>query len=282
MDSNLKNKLKVYSSLLTAVTGFSSIESNAQVVVTNVNYNGGFGTYNIDIDDNGVNDFAIHGINWGQNYGYIGNSLNIEFFGNNRMIIGPYSSGTYPVLLPASFLIDADANFDVVSNVWFGGSSYGSGVFGGGYRKNIAGSVGSWGPLGDKTGIFIGVEFDILGNTHYGWMKLDVSKRHNTWKLVSHGYETQPDTPIKVPNPLSVTDKETTFSLYYDESVINVLSDASLMNAKVDVVNMLGQTVANTVITSNTTSINNTFGSGIFIVRISDDKGKAITRKIKM
>jgi hypothetical protein len=44
----------------------------------------------------------------------------------------------------------------------------------------------------------------------------------------------------------------------------------------------LGQSVAKTVITSNATAIAKSFGSGIFIVRISDENGKVITRKIKI
>ena len=63
-------------------------------------------------------------------------------------------------------------------------------------------------------------------------------------------------------------------------NAINITTDA--LNSKVDVINMQGQVVASKVITSNTTSIANTFASGVYIVNIVDANGKAVSKKITL
>jgi hypothetical protein len=110
----------------------------------------------------------------------------------------------------------------------------------------------------------------------------DVEQDGSSWTLVDMAYNSVAGEQIVTGQTLSVKENKRNTNIFVDADNINIITDASLMNAKVDVVNMLGQTVASTVITSNTTSINNTFGSGVYIVRISDENGKVITRKIKI
>jgi hypothetical protein len=60
MNKQLQNKLKAYSAL-TAAAGLVASTAEAQIVHTTVNYNGGFETYDIDIDGDGTNRFSILG-----------------------------------------------------------------------------------------------------------------------------------------------------------------------------------------------------------------------------
>ena len=58
MNKTLQNKLKSYAAL-TAVAAFSSSDANASIIHTDVNYTGGYETYDIDIDGNGSVDFSV-------------------------------------------------------------------------------------------------------------------------------------------------------------------------------------------------------------------------------
>jgi hypothetical protein len=101
-------------------------------------------------------------------------------------------------------------------------------------------------------------------------------------QLVDMAYNSEAGEPIDTGQTLNVKENKRNTNIFVDADNVNIMTDGSLMNAKVDVVNMLGQSVAKTVITSNSTAIAKSFGSGIFIVRISDENGKVITRKIKI
>jgi hypothetical protein len=279
MNKQLQNKLKAYSAL-TAVAGLAASTADAQIVHTTVNYNGGYETYDIDIDGDGTNDFYLLGADWGANYGFTGNLVHIGVQGTNELVTyGTY----YAAKLAAGVTLDSTTPF-AVAGVWAGGAENG-GAFGGFYSYTYYGYgpySGSWGSFwAGQTG-FVGVSFDISGATHYGWLRVTPSADFATWTLVDMAYNATPDEAIVTGQTLNVKENKRNMNVFADANTINIMTDGSLMNAKVDVVNMLGQTVANTVITSNTTSIANTFGSGIYIVRISDEKGKAITRKIKI
>ena len=44
---------------------------------------------------------------------------------------------------------------------------------------------------------YVGVQFTIDGNTHYGWLKIQVAADGSSYKLLEHAYHEQPNTPIK-------------------------------------------------------------------------------------
>jgi hypothetical protein len=282
MKTELKNKLKLYSALTSGFTTLA-VTSFAETIVTPVNYVGGYASYDIDINDDGVIDFNMFG--FGSTTTYSG--FDVKFGGvvltglsSNR--VGAYSQNisvfgfSYPLNVLSAF---SNGKVAINSGLPF----LSNGVLAGTYSVSVSGLKVAGSDFGNfsRNDKYSGVEFFIDGNIHYGWLRFkNVKKDGSAWTLVEMAYNDNPGEEILSINQL--LNKSTSLSIVSDANKINIMTDASLMNAKVDVVNMLGQTVANTVITSNTTSINNTFGSGIFIVRISDDKGKAITRKIKI
>jgi PKD repeat protein len=44
---------------------------------------------------------------------------------------------------------------------------------------------------------YVGIRFNANGNTHYGWLKLEVAVDGQSYKLLAHAYHEQPETPIK-------------------------------------------------------------------------------------
>lgn len=74
-------------------------------------------------------------------------------------------------------------------------------------RGATAAYPGGWGFDG-TTDNYLGVKFEIGGNTHYGWVRLNVGNSpYNTAStiIVSYGYEDIPDTPISSPLPVELT-----------------------------------------------------------------------------
>jgi hypothetical protein len=284
MNKQLQNKLKTYSSL-TAVAAFTSSTVDAQIVHTTVNYTGGYETYDIDIDNNGDADFRLTAFatqfTYGGAYRITIGAANVEgLYGNRAVgIYGSYFNSLYA--LNAGNIVNS-TNASFVSSGALAGTFEVEVDF---YGFWIPAFGSSFGQFGDGSSKFVGVEFEnqSSGDTHYGWLRFtNVAQNGSSWTLVDMAYNTVAGEQIVTGQTLSVKENKRNMNVFADANNISIMTDGSLMNAKVDVVNMLGQTVANTVITSNTTSIANTFGSGIYIVRISDEKGKAITRKIKL
>jgi hypothetical protein len=299
MNKQLQNKLKAYSAL-TAVATLVAASADAQNIVhTTVGYTGGMETYDIDIDGDGTTDFSINGWDWGAsyynfvlpNYGY---QLNILCAGVNQIAMRTFTStGSTGALVASSYYVaKLDAGVAVspallgfgVNNSMQGGWYWNNGGnFGGASYNTSWGSPGGWGQewAGGQTG-YVGVQFDVSGSTHFGWLRIQVDANFGSWELIDMAYNATPDEQIITGQTLNVKENKRNTNIFVDADNVNIMTDGSLMNAKVDVVNMLGQSVAKTVITSNATAIAKSFGSGIFIVRISDENGKVITRKIKI
>ncbi len=286
MDKRLQNKLKSYSAL-SAVATLVASSAEAQIVHTTVNYTGGFETYNIDIDGDGTVDFAVNAgatsFPLSSAGAYTAKVSGVQLYpnGGNRMI---GTSGSY---VNTVYAMNAGM---VVNSTYYGFISQGAlagkfEVIATFYGVPITVYEGSFGQFGDGATKFVGVEFEIplTGDTHYGWLRFkDVEQDGSSWTLVDMAYNTVAAESIVTGQTLSVKESKAKFGISATENSLEIASDASLMNASVEVVNMLGQTVATTTISSNTTSIAKTFGSGIYIVRIIDEKGKAITRKIRL
>jgi hypothetical protein len=284
MNKQLQNKLKAYSAL-TAVATLVASSAEAQIVHTTVNYTGGYETYDIDIDNNGDVDFTVNA--FATTFPYLAYTVDIAAVqinanGGNRMI-GTYGSNVnYVYAMNAGMVVNSTGYSFVSSSAALAGEFKVNGTF---YGFPVTLYEGSFGQFGDGATKFVGVEFEnqVTGDIHYGWLRFkDVEQDGSSWTLVDMAYNSVAGEQIVTGQTLNVKENKRNMNVFADANNINIMTDGSLMNAKVDVVNMLGQTVANTVITSNTTSINNTFGSGIFIVRISDENGNVISKKIKI
>jgi hypothetical protein len=288
MNKQLQNKLKAYSALTAAAT-LATAGADAQVKITETNYFGGFGSHNIDINGDGVNDFAIHVINWAENYsnpGLQGAIIQMEVLGSNN-ILG--ASNYYAARLTPMEWIGSPRGFGYYSGLWNGGfSSVGantSGIVGGmlgAWGRNGTAAPFQWGNFVNVENGLIGVQFEAAGNYHYGWVRISIGEKSNAFRITAMAYEQTPDKGLYAELGLNTVENESKFAVVANESEMTISSDASLMNANVEVFNIQGQVVATKKIVSNKTTISNSFANGIYIVRITDAKGKAITRKVSL
>lgn len=188
MDKDYKNKLKsrmlTYGSMATAIGASSNV--SAAVVYTDIvpdHVGGGNSQYMLDVNNDGTNDFAFNGYSWFYSgyYGtYQSNSFRLQpLAGSNGWQQGGYYGG--PGVLSSSNMISAGQSFGTYSGAL--NYSWGYGCYGG------------WCSQTDK---FIGLRFNIGGNTHYGWVRLDVSG--NSWVIKDYAYEDTPNTPIMAGN----------------------------------------------------------------------------------
>ena len=173
--TKLSKRLGQYGSLALAITGLT--EANSQVVYTDVNpdYSGSLGSsYAIDFDNDGTDDITF--VNYASYFSFY--ALYANPTGTNE-ILGSISGGfTYPFALNSGDTISSGAGS-------FFDNSYINSM-------NWWGSDGNWIGVTDK---YLGVKFDISGQTHFGWIRLDVSA-NSTFIVKDYAYESTPNTLI--------------------------------------------------------------------------------------
>lgn len=282
MDKKLQNKLKSYTAL-TAVAALSANVANAGIVPTSVEYTGGYESYDIDIDGNGTIDFVLNHSDFASVYssyypGIILGGMAIEIGSGGEGVASAYY-GINAANLREGNLISTNmiATYNPYpSYVFQSQSSFSLGALfyiSSSFQGQISGDFNK------GKNQYIGVQFDINGSSHLGWIRININSAES-WTIKDWAYEDQANTDIIAGgNGLAVNENSNMdLSINSADGNINITTDA--LNSKVDVVNMQGQIVASTVITSNTTTISNDFAKGVYVVNIYDNKGKAVTRKI--
>lgn len=158
--------------------------------------------FNIDLNDDGIPELQ---------HDALGGSAYLRTWGETK-ILGlklPYQNVMWydsePYALPASTVIGPDSpylypEFGNLSGWWTQQSSV-PGVAGLHARYDIGTSGFFVGTRG-----YIGIEFQIEGETHYGWIDLD---NFTWWQSEIHGwaYESEPNKPIiagAIPEPSSI------------------------------------------------------------------------------
>ncbi len=178
MDSKkLHKKLLKYGTLVAAVAGIS--EADAGIIYTDEvpDFTGASGSqYLLDLNNDGTDDFRI----W-HNGSY--NLYVSPLAAANRVLGSGGATFAYPFALTAGSPINAGA-----------GTFYNNGFAGGFQSLNYGScSFGNWCSVTDR---YLGFEFQIAGNTHYGWARLDVNFAGNAWVVKDYAYEDVANTNI--------------------------------------------------------------------------------------
>jgi hypothetical protein len=142
----------------------------------------------LDLNNDGINDFNLSNF-----YSSITHeSLAAVFPYNNKgnaLLKGPVGCGANiagPAALKAGARIGAVRRFDASANCMAfvpGHSTTGAAV----------GSFGSWRGVAHR---YLGVQFQINGKTHYGWVRLNVTRAPFVVTLTGYAYETVPKRAI--------------------------------------------------------------------------------------
>lgn len=116
----------------------------------------------------------------------------VGYGGNARIAL----SGSRVAALPSGSLVGPALTF---GNYAWGAYSY----------------YGSWYIyIGDGQREFMGVEFDLSGNTHYGWVDVMWNPNATRFDAYAWGYETDPDTPIRAGDTGDVIPEPGTLAMF--------------------------------------------------------------------
>lgn len=257
-NGEFSKKLAKYGALSLAIAGVA--DASGQIVYTDVNpdFIGGAGaSLDIDFDGDGTTDVTILQSNNGA---------------YELVKALPYSTN--------GVLAASNTGYFYASNLAYGAAiSAGAGSF----RSfgSLCAGVGYAGSQFCGTGEgYIGVEFDVSGSTHYGWVRVDVADSSN-FIVMDYAYESTPNIPIAAgDSTLGVADNNFEGFNYFVDKSSQLNLSANTPIEKVSIHNMLGQEVISQKLTSNSEIVNiSGLQSGVYIATVSIE-GASKTFKI--
>ncbi|MFD2822086.1 T9SS type A sorting domain-containing protein [Lacinutrix iliipiscaria] len=261
--NNLTKRLAKYSALTVAIAGIA--DANGQIIHTDVDpdFVGTLqSTFDVDFDSNAVNDATILQTNfYAPGYSYI-ELMRAEAPVGNGIVANVVGAYTYGVNVPFGTPIGSTAAV----------ASFGDMCQASGYTNS--------GFCGTTEDSYVGVAFDISGNTHYGWIRLAPGSSSENFTIVDFAYESTPGAPINAGQSLSVEDFEQAhnYVISFDDKQVTISSIVDEANYRI--ISLSGQVVINGNTTSETQVIDlSHLSSGIYIVEISDGNEQRIQRK---
>lgn len=274
-NTNTTRKLTAYSAMAAALT-ITASEADAQVVyndIDDVSLEAAetYDLFSLDMDDNGVVDFVFRAglLNSGtwRFASILGMYSSLSAGNVNNQVLGYYSSYPYASALGPDFEIGPKDDFLAYSSQ----SNYA--ILGSSAHDIV---YGQFGDEGDK---FIGVQFDISGDTHYGWIRVNETLGvPTTLEIKDYAYQASADVPIltgdTVGSPIAInTLPESIKTVYsYGNAIyINLQNEAEM---QVNVLNTTGQKVYAGIINAinNEITLNNV-PAGNYLVQLINDNG---------
>ena len=297
--SNSAKKMAGYSVMASAFLATATNAQGAVVYHDEVpDFDGAPGDlYDIDLDDDGSTDislfaftYMISGYTSGGAHGtsFLNDVFAIPAGGNYVAgVVGAYGYG-YPYALDSGAGI-ADQDF-----LSFSADPRGYGYLSMAYsRYNVISGVsaqlfysGYW--LGGQTDKFLGVKFDIDGDFHYGWVRVDVGDDNHSFTVKDWAYDDVADADIEagqttgggaaVHNVIS----ENELTAYSFGNTINVIvKDFHAGNATVEVLNLEGKVVYSNSLNMNGMQIElSNAASGNYILYVVADGNASYSKQL--
>ena len=262
----LSKKLAQYGALSMAIVGVTDL--NGQIIYTDItpDFDQGAGQpYSLDLNNDGTPDFQIH----------IESTSDLKIMplnANNEVLGNPYSSGSSFYVFPYALSNGAPIS-NSASGSWFN-NSFSVGVQDLNYSSC---SRGNWCSVTDK---YLGLRFNISGNTHYGWARLDVGASGNTWTIKDYAYNTILDEPITAGQmTLGIDD-----NVFSEVKIVALNRSIALYNLPQQtdyrLFSITGQSVLDGKIENNThVKEANTLATGMYILELKDMDTNAVIRK---
>lgn len=250
------NTLTKYGALAMAISGIS--EANAEIIYTNIIDEGG-PLMGADIIFNGVVEFTLgHLSNNVLGAWPLGNSILGSFGGPNSL--------AYPFALYGGSIINSSGTWQ---NAGFQEMNY-----------NVGSSCyyGNWCTIEDA---YLGLRFDMNGDTHYGWARVEIiDPVAGEWLLKDYAYEDVKDTPIvSGAGSLSLED-----NLFSNIKIVSLNKSIGVynLNKSTDytLFNISGQTLIKGEIDLESHIIEaKILAAGVYIIELEDRNTKAVIRK---
>jgi len=276
--NSLETNLKKYSLLAGSVTAAISTV-NAQIVYTDVNpdtlLNNNGEIYALDLDNNGIAEFNIQFVDTAYFYSFYGVQISSQYVGASISNVNP---GAAFVGDTALFYPSALAQGDTINGNDIFASSYGapileflsSTVISGTSTNQSSNSYGNFIPNQEA---FIGVKFDISGNVHYGWLRVEMSSGADTIIIKDYAYESSANTAIIAGNTgggmLSIAQTDNNITINKIQNTLYIKLDDYKNNPLLNIYDISGREVLKSKLSSNNEQISlNDFEVGIYLVRV--------------
>ena len=259
-------RLTQYSALTLAIAGVADAEGQIMYTDVNPDFEGGLDLeYMLDLNNDSTPDFRIFRDSDGDLYMSPLN-INNEVLGNAYVSSLGYYALIYPFALDSGVVISNGA-----SGAWYNENNFSIGYTSLNWNSCNA---GYWCDVNDK---FLGLRFDIGGNTHYGWARLDVSNVE-AWVVKDYAYEASANTPITTDATLSLDYLEKNTRVTCVDRIVTISKPPG--EAFYRVISITGQIVNEGITRLETQKISlETLSSGMYIVEVSDVNSNAVTRK---
>jgi hypothetical protein len=232
--SVLKNRLKIYSAISASSLACSSIYS--QIIHFSVQkFISGSDVYSIDLDNNGVIDFVFD-----KESRYINNLFRHKMYGiglNGSFVVGSKftvaSIYEYPDISYVNLLAKLSSTYVICPDNYFKKNGLLFNIWEQQCSKPFSCFFNYSGYWGGSSFAFLGIKFNIEGNSHYGWMRLNADRNGRGIYIKDYAYETTPDKcvegpPLKLlPNPAS--------------SILNVFSKQTI--SRVEIIDLSGKLI---------------------------------------
>ena len=286
-NSTLESKLKKYASLAGTVTAAISTVS-AQVNYTDLNpdvlVTGNLDSYLLDLNGDLIPDFSfvtldesLSGTFSGLSYAvdYAGAQLNttVNQWAGENVITGTGRSASSDFVL---------VNIPQGSSVG-AGNSWGSGsaILGInadisipllGYSTNVQS-----GPMIGTTG-FIGLKFDVGGNTHYGWARVEVTANGEILSIKDYAYDGTPNTAIVAgetgSGPVGINEAANFVNVQSMGNNIRIELGEKINFANATITSLSGQEIIKKELNSSISQLNvSDISSGIYILTVNSKNG---------
>lgn len=282
MKKSLQDKLKKYGTMVAAVSGVIAVsDADAQIVYWDVNPDSTFttngDTYNIDLNFDAIMDFQIQL----QKNGSVPNFNNTVRV--NALLSNRFMNSVGPVALNSNAPINSGASWAVGNSVMasFSMSTYTFYTSSTTYTYTFTFSSGNWVGAVDK---YLGLEFKILGQTHYGWAKLSIGSNAEFFTIKEYAYNATPLTAINAGDKGLSTgvdeNKILGVKVYVTNQELNLRVPAEAVGFQLKLVDMLGRTVVAETIAAPSSKINvNNHIKGVYVVLI-EGGDKAYSQKL--
>lgn len=251
-------KLLNYSAMSAAILGTAN--AAGQVTFTDVDPDEVIelgGLFNIDFNDDGTDDISISVFDADQGAGAVvfatGNGSNGNLGSNGNGFVG-FSSGNYgyPLSLEEGAIINDTQLIDVRGDLNF-------------YSCGYSGSQFCDGQDG-----FLGISFELNGNTHFGWVGLNVDPSGSPITVFDYAFNATPDEPIAAGDiGLSVNDQAfENFNYTVANGMLTMSAKTAMEN--VTIFNISGQQVINKGLSSTNENVEiSNLSTGVYIATVT-------------
>lgn len=277
MKKNLQSRISKYTAVAGAVV--SAAGAQAQVVYTDVNpdyshdapQNNGFAIYPLDLNNDQTFDFLVASKDSLYASGTMLRYTLAVPYGAGNAVAGENPGGyDYALALDINSMVDSTLNWIAATNTMA-------------YNVNSANPYNeNWNGVTDK---YLGLQFLVGGNTHYGWARLDSYAIGDSIVVKDYAFNATPNGGIMTGDMGSVSLTETQIEnlvkfVNKSNNSVQVVVNGNLTNGIVSVISSTGQVVSTNAITEKTFSVDmNSLSSGIYMVNVTFTEG-ATTKKI--